>query len=317
MKIIAVVAAASAVFAAAPAQAAPIPAPQAVSELTAAIIATNDADTYTFTDLRRGQTAALNRTASQYQQDGLRVFRDQGTFVEIDWPSERVARKVRGPSYLTNVLLQWSQLQAPIDNLEIPMWTDLLEPNSDRLGQIYFPPREADVAYADKTAVPEGQRYIIGNAYYEEIYTVDTAGRIVRLENTRGAGLPLSGEVRTWSYAPVSVAVPAEDTVMPYATVQRAIEAATLNNTIRDLARTSASDSRGQGLRSMRAIAEENVGIYNAGGMDDSVAVFVRIKIRNVSGGVRIFRTNPLTGTFHAWRVTRGSGGWQARKVAP
>jgi hypothetical protein len=307
------------VVAVSPATADPITAPQAVTELTAAIEATNNADAYTFTDAQTGETARFNRTAGEYEQQGFDTFKTfsaTGTYYQIKWPSTAVRTKVLSPRYLNNPSLEWELVTGPLGALEIPLWPDLLDVTGERRGLIYFPPREADITYADKTALPGGNRYVIGNGFYEDVYTVDLAGRVVRLETTRSAGSAVTGHLKTWDYVAVTVTPPATGTFLPYATVQRAIEAATLDKTLRSLARTTASSNRGRSLARMRVMARERVSIYNAGGEDEQIPVYVKLRIRNVPGGVRIFRTNPITDTFHEWRIIRGPN-WRAVRTAP
>jgi hypothetical protein len=302
-----------------PAAADPITANQAVTELTAAIDATNSAEAYAYTDSIMGWTASFNRTTGQYEQnadDALKVFNGTGTYLAIRWPSTRVKNKVLSARYLNNPALQWQLVTGRLGDLEIPLWTDLLDPRGERRGLIYFPPRETEISYADKTLVPGATRYTIGDSFYEQIYTVDPSGRITRLENTRAASAPISDHVQTWEYAPVSVTAPAASTFLPYETVQRAIEAASLDKTIKSLAQGIATSNRGRSLARMRVMARERVGIYNGGGEDEQVPIYVKLRIRNVAGGVRIYRTNPITGTFHEWRVTRGPN-WRAVRTAP
>lgn len=302
-----------------PAAADPITAPQAVTEITAAINATNGADAYAYTDALMGWTASFNRSTGQYEQnadDAMKVFNGTGTYWAIRWPSTRVKTKVLSSRYLNNPVLQWQLVTGRIGDLEIPLWTDLLDPRGERRGLIYFPPRETEIAYADKTLVPGATRYTIGDSFYEQIFTVDPSGRITRLENTRAASAPITGHVQTWEYVPVSVTPPAADTALPYETVQRAIEAASLNTTIKSLAQGIAVSNRGRSLSRMRDLAEERIMLYNSGGEDEQIPIYVKLRIRNVAGGVRIYRTNPITGTFHEWRVTRGPN-WRAVRVAP
>lgn len=302
-----------------PAAADPITATQAVTELTAAIDATNNADSYAYTDAMMGWTAAFNRTAGQYEQNtdnAMKVFNGTGTYWAVQWPSTGVKNKVLSARYLDNPALQWQLVTGRLGDLEIPLWTDLLDPRGERRGLIYFPPRETEIAYADKTLLPGATRYTIGDSFYEQIYTVDPSGRITRLENTRAASAPVSGHVQTWEYVTVGVTAPAANTVLPYETVQRAIEAASLNKTLKSLAQGIATSSRGRGLARMRVSARERVGIYNGGGEDEQIPVYVKLRISSVSGGVRIYRKNPITGTFHEWRVTRGPN-WRAVRMAP
>ena len=302
-----------------PAIADPIPASQAVTELTAAINATNSADSYSFSDVLMSETASFNRTAGQYEQQGFDTFKTfsaTGTYYQIKWPSTAIRTKVLGPRYLNNAALQWELVTGPLGALEIPLWPDLIDVNGERRGLIYFPPRESDIAYADKTAVAGGTRYAIGNSMYEEVYNVDVSGRVVRLETTRAAGAAVAGHLKTWDYTPVAVTAPAAGTFLPYAEVQRAIEAASLNKTLKSLTRNTASSNRGRTLARMRVMAREKVTIYNAGGEDEQVPVYVKLRIRNVPGGVRVYRKNPITGTFHEWRIIDGPA-WRAVRTAP
>ena len=46
------------------------------------------------------------------------------------------------------------------------------------------------------------------------------------------------------------------------------------------------------------------------------VPVYVKLRIRDVPGGVRVYRKNPITGTFHEWRITGGPA-WRAFRTAP
>lgn len=306
---------------ASPAAAEPITPQQAATALSNAVIATNAANNYRFNDAQMPWSAAFNRAAGQYEQDGIsraKVF-TTGTYAAIQWPSPRVRTKVRGPQYLNTPRLEWAFLAAPIDGLELPMWEGIADDRSgERRGMIAFPPREIDIAYADRTVSPATTRYTIGNEYYESVYTVDAAGRITRIDNLREAGESVSGHVRTWEYdIPVEVTTPAADSHLPYPTVERAIEAASLNSTLKGLAQEVARQNRGRSLRQMRVDAQETIGFHNGGGEGDQAPVYVKLKVRNIAGGVRMFRKNPFTGTFHEWQIRARGENWRATKTAP
>jgi hypothetical protein len=40
-------------------------------------------------------------------------------------------------------------------------------------------------------------------------------------------------------------------------------------------------------------------------------------RVANVSGGVRVYRKNPITGTRHEWRITKRGSKWKAYKTLP
>ena len=96
--------------------------------------------------------------------------------------------------------------------------------------------RETLIYEITPTAVVVGDGFAIAHYYFEYVYTVDASGRITRLELARGNRIPQTGTYQTWEYVPVVVVQPSADTVLPIATVRRAIQAATLNATIRSLA---------------------------------------------------------------------------------
>ena len=225
-----------------PALAAPYPVPNAKTELLAAIDATNAAASYQYLDNSLGWTAAFT-LAGQYQQVTVgeqRVFNGVGNYHRIDWPSAAVEEKVTGPDYLDNLALQWELTDAasPYALDYFRQWIDI---RTERLGRIDSLANANFITVADKSTSGTDTVYRVGDGdYFEYVYTVDAGGRITRLELTRGNRIPETGKYETWAYVPVTVTEPAADTALPIATVRRAIQAATLNATIRSLARDSA-----------------------------------------------------------------------------
>ena len=311
---------------AAPAFAAPYPVPDAKNELVAAIAATNAAPSYQYLDNNLGWTAAYN-AAGQYQQvttaDEQRVFNGVGNYHQIQWPSPAVEEKVTGPDYLDNLALEWELTDAdsPYAVDYFPQWPYIQ--SEERLGRIYSLANANFITVADKSTVGADTVYRVGDGdYFEYVYTVNAGGRITRLEVTRGNRTPLTGRFETWNYVPVTVTEPDPGTALPIATVRRAIQAATLNATIRTLAKESAAtgNRQRQNLRKLRVWTREDVSLENAAGdgsQDEPIPRFVRIKVANVSGGVRIYRKNPITGTKHEWRITKRGAKWKAYKTQP
>ena len=311
---------------AAPAFAAPYPVPDAKNELVAAIAATNAAPSYQYLDNNLGWTAAYN-AAGQYQQvttaDEQRVFNGVGNYHQIQWPSPAVEEKVTGPDYLDNLALEWELTDAdsPYAVDYFPQWPYIQ--SEERLGRIYSLANANFITVADKSTVGADTVYRVGDGdYFEYVYTVNAGGRITRLEVTRGNRTPLSGRFETWNYVPVSVTQPDAGTALPIATVRRAIQAATLNATIRTLAKESAAtgNRQRQRQRKLRLWTAEAVDLENAAGdgsQDEPIPRYVRIRVANVSGGVRIYRKNPITGTKHEWRITKRGAKWKAYKTQP
>lgn len=293
---------------AAPAQADPIPAVQAAAELASAVTATNNAEAYTWTT-SDGQAAKLNRASMQYEESGYSQLKVIGSvsYFPIRWPSDRIRAKVLGPRYLNNPALVWASTSESLGGLEIPLWSDVIAPTSDRLGIIYSFPDASQITSADKTAAPGGGFLYTITAGGTFSVTTDSAGRISTLQDYRS---------QNWNYVAPTVTPPDPATTLPYSTVGRAIQSARLGQTIRDLARRIAA-TRTRSLTELRSRAEEVVVIHNAGGEDEQVPVYVKVRSRNVANGVRIFRKNPITGTFHEWRVTARARGWQAYRTAP
>ena len=305
----------------APAVAAPYPVPNAKAEIEAAVSATNAAPSYQYRRNELGWTAVFN-TAGQYQQrttQEQRVFNGVGNFHEIDWPSTHVRDKVRNTDYLDSPSLQWEFTEGAND-FDFPQWPDVL---TERYGRIDSIPNRNSITVADKSVVGAETVYRVGDGdYFEYVYTVDAGGRIVRIELTRANREAQTGQYETWEYVPVTVVEPDPDSVLPIAIVRRAIQAATLNTTLRTLTKRTATGSNNSrdDLRTMRRLAREIVQIENAtgeGSEDEPIARSVRIKTRNVAGGVRIFRKNPYTGTRHEWRVTKPGARWKAVKTLP
>ena len=307
-----------------PALAAPYPVPNAKTELLAAIDATNAAASYQYLDNSLGWTAAFT-LAGQYQQVTVgeqRVVHGVGNYHRIDWPSAAVEEKVTGPDYLDNLALQWELTDAasPYALDYFRQWIDI---RTERLGRIDSLANANFITVADKSTSGTDTVYRVGDGdYFEYVYTVDAGGRITRLELTRGNRIPETGKYETWAYVPVTVTEPAADTALPIATVRRAIQAATLNATIRSLARDSAKTGNRlrQNLRKLRVWTKEAVGLENAAGdgsQDEPIPRYVRIRVANVSGGVRIYRRNPITGTRHEWRITKRGANWKAHKTQP
>ncbi len=304
-----------------PAVAAPYPVPDAKSELLASVTATNAAPSYQYRDNNLGWTSAYN-AVGQYQEidvDEQRVFDGIGNFHEIGWPSDRVRRKVQSPDYLDNPSLQW-ELTVGANPYEFPQWPDIL---TDRLGRLDGVANLDFITVADKSTSGTDTVYRVGDGdAFEYVYTVDATGRITRLELTRGNRIPETGKYQTWQYVPVVVTQPPADTVLPIATVRRAIQAATLNATIKALAKDSAATGNRlrQRLRKLRIWTKEAVGLENASGdgsEDEPIPRHVRIRVKNVPGGVRIFRKNPYTGTRHEWRIGKRGSTWKAYKTQP
>jgi hypothetical protein len=306
---------------AAPAFAAPYPVPNAKTEIQAAVDATNAAPSYQYRDNSLGWTSAYN-SAGQYQSVDVaeqRVFNGVGNFHEIQWPSTRTRDKVQGPDYLDNPALRW-ELTVGVNNYEFPQWSDIL---TERLGRIDTVANLNFITVADKTTSGTDTVYRVGDgAIFEYVYTLNAGGRITRLELTRGAGVPETGKYETWEYVPVTVVQPEAASVAPIETVRRAIQAATLGSTIRALAKDSASTGNRlrQNLRKLRVWTKEAVGLENASGdgsEDEPIPRYVRIKVADVPGGVRIFRKNPYTGTRHEWRIGKRGGTWKAFRTLP
>ena len=304
-----------------PAMAAPYPVPNAKTEIQAAVDATNAAPSYQYRRNDLGWTSAYN-AAGQYQSvdvDEQRVFDGVGNFHEIPWPSTRVRDKVQSPDYLDNSALRW-ELTVGVNNYEFPQWPDVL---TERLGRIDSVANLDFITVADKATSGTDTIYRVGDGdFFEYVYTVNAAGRIVRLELTRGNRIPETGKYETWEYVPVTVVQPEAATVLPIATVRRAIQAATLGATIKALAKDSAAtgNRQRQSLRKLRVWTKEAVGLENAAGdgsEDEPIPRYVRIKVANVPGGVRIFRKNPYTGTRHEWRIGKRGATWKAFRTQP
>lgn len=307
---------------ASPAVAAPIPVPQAEIELAAAVAATNAASTYRYASSYLGETAAWNAAGYyMYALDGreLRTYAD-GTFLQrINWPNPQTRAKVIGPRYLNDPSLEWMSI-SPASRYaeELTSWSDLVASPGSRRGHItYLIPLGATAA--DKTPTPAGTQYTLSNASYEMVFTVDSSGRIDRVNTTRFDGAVSTDRLETWEYSAVPIDRPAS---IPIETARRAIQAATLKSTIREIARDAASDARRarSSLRTVRYDVEEDVDILNAAGdgsQDEPNPRLVKIRQRPIPGGVRIFRKNPYTGTFHEWRVTLRGGVWRAYRTAP
>lgn len=307
---------------ASPAAAAPIPVPLAEAELATAVAATNAASTYRYTSSYLGETAAWNAAGYyMYALDGreLRTYADGSYLQRINWPSAQARAKVIGPRYLNDPTLEWMSISPSSQYaVEIATWSDLVASPSSRRGYItYLIPLGATAA--DKTPSAAGTQYTLSNTAYEMVFMVDAGGRINRVTTTRFDGAASTDRLETWDYSAVPIDRPA---AIPIETARRAIQAATLNTTIRQIAREAARDARSRraSLQTMRYDVEEDVDILNAAGdgsQDEPIPRLVRIKQRPVPGGVRIFRKNPYTGTFHEWRVTLRGGAWRAYRTAP
>jgi hypothetical protein len=291
-----------------PAYAEPIPATQAAAELASAVTATNNAEAYTWTT-SHGQAAKLNRASMQYEESGYSQLKVIGSvsYFPIRWPSDRIRVKVLGARYLNNPALVWAFTSESLGGLEIALWPDVIAPRSDRLGSVYSSPDASQITFADKAPTPGGGFQYTITAGSTTSVTTDSAGRISSLQDYRS---------QNWNYVAPTVNPPDPATTLPYPTVGRAIQSARLGQTIRDLARRIAA-TRTRSLTALRNIADEVVVIHNAGGEDEQMPVYVKLRLRNVANGVRIFRKNPITGTFHEWRVTEGARGWRAYRTAP
>jgi hypothetical protein len=308
-------------LAASPAVAAPIPVPDAQAALALAVSATNSAPSYQYTSSYLGESATWN-AAGQYAwtRDGreTRQFSDDTYYESIVWPSVRVRTKVRSPRYLDDPALEWQSIGVGSRyRTELDSWPDLVADPALRLGHVRLTLSTA--TFADRTTTATSTQYTVGDGRFDYAVTVDAGGRIIRLATTRFDGMPATDRAEEWTFGTVTVERPA---ALPIETVRRALQAATLNATIRDLTRERArqSNRRGDSLRRMRVMTEEAVALTNGtgdGSQDEPLPRFVKLKVRNVPGGVRVFRTNPYTGTKHEWRITQRSGRWTAFRTQP
>lgn len=122
--------------------------------------------------------------------------------------------------------------------------------------------------------------------------TLDDAGRIVQWANLN------------FTYGPQTVDLPAP--VVSFGKWQRASQAASLNATMRTIARTVAGSVPADPeaiAASLRSYA-------------DPVRA-VPLKVRTLRAGALLYGRNPFTKTYHAWRVYVKDGTLAAKRVAP
>lgn len=118
-----------------------------------------------------------------------------------------------------------------------------------------------------------------------------------------------AGRIASWSnlaftYGPQTVDLPAP--VVPHAKWLRASQAASLNATMRTIARTvagSATPDPAAIAASLRTYADP--------------ARAVPLKVRTLRAGALLYGRNPFTRTYHAWRVYVKDGTVAAKRVAP
>jgi hypothetical protein len=132
--------------------------------------------------------------------------------------------------------------------------------------------------------------------YARATVVLDEAGRISQWS---GAGLNLS-----FTYGPQRVDLPTR--WVAFARWQRASQAASLNATMRTIARAVAAATEPRPV----AIAEAM-----EAAIDPDRAVPLRT--RALRQGTLMFARNPYTRTYHAWRVYVRDGEVRARRVAP
>lgn len=320
---------------AAPAGAAPIPPPQAIAEIEAAIAVTNAATTYRYVNNGSlggegapGDRAVYNLPAGQYQQRTFggeqRVFQALGNYHRIQWPSPKVRKKVRSARYLDRPKLQWEKGADASRYRDTYLgWADV--EGGRRVGTLENVALDYYVTSADKQATATGTRYQLNGTQpaFEQTYDVDGAGRITRIDWTKDLdGLPVTDANEAWEYGEFTVKKPPGAATARIRLVRRAIQAATLNATLKAIALRTVRLARSERLSvaQMRPYARifvtEDVNGIGDGDAEDPVARYVKIRLRPVPGGVRIFRTNPFTGTAHEWRVVKGKR-WKAYRTAP
>jgi hypothetical protein len=284
-----------------PALAAPYPVPNAKTELLAAIDATNAAASYQYLDNSLGWTAAFT-LAGQYQQVTVgeqRVFNGVGNYHRIDWPSAAVEEKVTGPDYLDNLALQWELTDAasPYALDYFRQWIDI---RTERLGphrltgqrQLHHGGRQ--VHLGNRHRLPRRGRRLLRVRLHGRCGRADhTARTHPRQPHPRRRASTRRGPT-CLSQSPS----PRPTRLCPSRPVRRAIQAATLNATIRSLARDSAKTGNRlrQNLRKLRVWTKEAVGLENAAGdgsQDEPIPRYVRIRVANVSGGVRDLPQEP------------------------
>lgn len=299
-----------------PAAATPLPVPDALAELHVAVDASNAAPEYSYRNNQLGWTAKY-RAAGSYQEvttEEVRIFEGVGNFHRISW-TPRVRDKVRG--YLDVPDLGW-ELSTDLLPYEFEQWIDIQSWRMDRLNDIA---NERFVTSADKTAHGDATVYTLAGEAFEYKYTV-VDGLVTRRETTRGAGKPVEGDFETWDYGPVEIEQPGADAFRPIATVRRAIEAATLNRTIREIVRSVRRKARNRSLTPDRVRTRARQKVFSAnvigeGNVDEPIERSVRLKTRTLPNGVKVYSRNPYTGTVHAWAVVSGNSGWRTKKMAP
>jgi hypothetical protein len=132
---------------------------------------------------------------------------------------------------------------------------------------------------------------------YEQVtVTLDAAGRLTTWSTV--------AEQRTFAYGTQSLDLPARP--VAYARWQRASQAASLNATMRTVARGVAASADADPAAIDAALRTA---------IDPGRAVPLRL--RELRSGTLIFARNPYTGTYHAWRVYVRDDEVRARRVAP
>ena len=135
------------------------------------------------------------------------------------------------------------------------------------------------------------------------------AGRLIRSEilhvHPSGSVAQMSGSAYAYG-APAFTNVPTRQQAVTYKQWSKAYSAASINADLRNQARAVARDVNVNGPRSVAQIRQQMRALTEP-----------PIRVRTVAGGALIHRTNPYTGTYHAWQVVLRSGRAAAIKVAP